>query len=149
QQGLHLGQGRSAGAGTDGQVSPRAFGALGDVHGDFESVRRVMARHPDIPFWLSVGDLADERGEYAPVPVPLYFIKGNNENFDRLARLELPAHLVLLRNGASEDIDGVRVAGLGGTFAPTWYDTAAAALPHPIKSSARATEAADKRRHFV
>jgi hypothetical protein len=33
------------------------------------------------------------------------------------------------------------VAGLGGTFAPTWFDTPAAALPH------RASD--DKRRHFV
>jgi hypothetical protein len=41
------------------------------------------------------------------------------------------------------------IAGLGGTFAPTWYDTPAADLPHPKKGSARATELADKRRHFV
>jgi Icc-related predicted phosphoesterase len=41
------------------------------------------------------------------------------------------------------------VAGLGGTFAPTWYETAAADLPHPKKGSLKATELADKRRHFV
>jgi hypothetical protein len=41
------------------------------------------------------------------------------------------------------------VAGLGGTFAPTWYDTPAEALPHPRKGTAKATELADKRRHFV
>ena len=41
------------------------------------------------------------------------------------------------------------VAGLGGTFAPTWYETAAADLPHPKRGSAKATELADKRRHFV
>ena len=33
------------------------------------------------------------------------------------------------------------VAGLGGTYAPTWYDTPAAALPYRPKD--------DKRRHFV
>jgi hypothetical protein len=44
---------------------------------------------------------------------------------------------------------GVRVAGMGGTFAPTWYETAPGDLPHPRKGSARATELADKRRHFV
>jgi Icc-related predicted phosphoesterase len=33
------------------------------------------------------------------------------------------------------------VAGLGGTFAPTWFETQAAALPHTPKD--------DKRRHFV
>ena len=49
-------------------------------------------------------------------------------------------------HGFSPDI---RVAGLGGTFAPTWYETAASELPHPKKGSAKATELADKRRHFV
>ena len=43
----------------------------------------------------------------------------------------------------------LRVAGLGGTFAPTWYETPASDLPHPKKGSAKATELADKRRHFV
>jgi Icc-related predicted phosphoesterase len=42
-----------------------------------------------------------------------------------------------------------QVAGLGGTFAPTWYETPAEDLPHPKKGSAKATELADKRRHFV
>jgi Calcineurin-like phosphoesterase len=130
-------------------VNRRAFGALGDVHGDFQSVRRIMDANPRIPFWVSVGDLADDRGEYEPVPAPLHFIKGNNENFDRLARLDLPANLVLVANASVLELDGVRIAGLGGTFAPTWYDTAADALPHPVKSSPRATAAADKRRHFV
>lgn len=41
------------------------------------------------------------------------------------------------------------VAGLGGTFAPTWYETRAGDRPHPKKVSAKATELADKRRHFV
>jgi len=36
----------------------------------------------------------------------------------------------------------VRVAGLGGTFAPTWFETPAAKLPHLRPSD-------DKRRHFV
>jgi uncharacterized protein len=44
---------------------------------------------------------------------------------------------------------GLRVAGLGGTLAPTWYETPAADLPHPKKATAKATELADKRRHFV
>jgi uncharacterized protein len=45
--------------------------------------------------------------------------------------------------------DSPRIAGLGGTFAPTWYETRAAELPHPKKGSPKATELADKRRHFV
>ena len=54
-----------------------------------------------------------------------------------------------LQNGQLYVIEGLRVAGLGGTFAPTWYETPAAGLPHPRKGTARATAQADRRRHFV
>jgi uncharacterized protein len=125
------------------------FGVIGDIHGDFGSVRRIMARHPEVPFWVSAGDLADDQGRYHDVPAPLYWINGNNENFDAIAAGDLPPSLRFLRSGEPVEVGGVRLAGLGGTFAPTWYDTPAAALPHPRKGSARATALADKRRHFV
>ena len=108
-----------------------------------------MMRHQRVPFWLCVGDVADDQGHYEPLPVPLYFIKGNNEGFDVLADGSLPAHLYYLPNGALRAIEGVRVAGLGGTFAPSWFETPAAALPHPRRGTQKATELADKRRHFV
>jgi Icc-related predicted phosphoesterase len=125
------------------------FGAIGDIHGDFASVRRIMGRHPDVPFWISVGDLADDQGRYEDVPVPLHWIKGNNENFDVIASGDLPASLRLIENGRERAIEDVRVAGLGGTFAPSWYETPAADLPHPVKGTEKATALADKRRHFV
>ena len=125
------------------------FGALGDIHGDFASVRRIMTRHADVPFWICVGDLADDQGRYEPVDAPLYWIKGNNENFDAIASADLPPSLRFIPNATLTTIDGLRVAGLGGTFAPNWYLTPAANLPHPRKGTARATELADKRRHFV
>ncbi|MBA2604127.1 MAG: metallophosphoesterase [Acidobacteria bacterium] len=125
------------------------FGALGDIHGDVASVHRIMSRHPDVPFWLCVGDVANDEGEYEPVPAPLYWIKGNNEGFDAIAAGNLPPNLNVLFNGQARDIEGIRVAGLGGTFAPSWYETAAADLPHPQKGTRRATGIADKRRHFV
>ena len=125
------------------------IGALGDIHGDFASARRIMEQHSDIPVWLCVGDLPDEEGRYEGLPAPLYFIKGNNENFDAIAGADLPDNLNFVPNAARIEIEGLAVAGLGGTFAPTWYDTVASALPHPKKGSARATELADKRRHFV
>jgi uncharacterized protein len=125
------------------------LGALGDIHGDFDSVRRIMRRHPDVRSWICVGDLPDAEGRYQPVDAPLYFIKGNNENFDVLASGALPENLRYLPNARTQHIDGLTVAGLGGTLAPTWYDSPAAELPHPKKGSARATELADKRRHFV
>ena len=125
------------------------FGALGDVHGEFEAARRVTARHPEIPFWLCVGDIAAADGRYEPLGADVYWIKGNNENFDAIAAGDVPEGLHFLANGTARVIDRVRVAALGGTFAPTWYETPAAQLPHPKKGSARATELADKRRHFV
>ncbi len=125
------------------------FGALGDIHGDFDTVARIMRAHPDVPFWVSVGDLPDEGGTYCEVPAPLYWIKGNNEDFDAIAEGRLPSNLHYLPNGSLTAIGGARVAALGGTLAPTWYDTAAAALPHPKKGSARATALADKRRHLA
>ena len=108
-----------------------------------------MARHPDVGFWICVGDLADDQGRYEDVDAPLYWIKGNNENFDAIAAGALPPSLHYVANAVQTEVGGVCIAGLGGTFAPTWYQTPAAGLPHPRKGSARATELADKRRHFV
>jgi Icc-related predicted phosphoesterase len=125
------------------------IGALGDIHGDFASARRIMEQHSDIRVWLCVGDLPDEQGRYQRLPAPLYFIKGNNENFDAIASGQLPENLTFIPNATRVEVGGLAIAGLGGTFAPTWYETPASALPHPKKGSARATELADKRRHFV
>lgn len=125
------------------------IGALGDIHGDFAAVRRIQRRHPDVAAWLCVGDVADDEGRYEPFDTPVYWIKGNNENFDAIAGGDLPAGLHYVPNGVAVEVAGVRIAGVGGTFAPTWYETPAADLPHPKKSTRKATELADKRRHFV
>lgn len=124
-------------------------GALGDIHGDFASVRRIMRQHPEIPFWLCVGDVADAAGHYEPFDAPLYWIKGNNENFGLIASGDLPDGLHYIPNGTLQIVGGLRIAGLGGTYAPTMYETPASELPHPKKGSAQATELADRRRHFV
>ena len=130
-------------------MASEVLGALGDIHGDFASARRVMERHPDVPFWLCVGDVADDEGRYEPLPAPLYWIKGNNENFDTIAAGGFPDNLHYLPNGDAVTVDGIVVLGLGGTLAPTLYETPAADLPHPKKGTAKATAAADRRRHFV
>jgi Icc-related predicted phosphoesterase len=121
------------------------IGAVADIHGNFDALRRAMARHPDVPAWLCVGDLASRAGAYPDPIAPLYWIKGNNENFDRIAEWEAgvpqPRHLHFIANGTAMRVGPLYVAGLGGTFAPTWFDTAAADLPHTPKD--------DKRRHFV
>jgi hypothetical protein len=109
------------------------FGAVGDLHGDFDALYRIMARHPEVALWLCPGDLANEAGEYPEPPAPLYWIKGNNENFDFVAA-QPPAsgtipNLHYLPNGVEVNAAGLKLAGLGGTFAPTWYETPAAELP--------------------
>jgi len=114
----------------------------------------VIARHPDVPFWLCVGDIADEHGRYEPLGARIYWIHGNNDNFDAIASGDLPADLPHIGNGTAiempaGDTHTLRVAGLGGTFAPTWYETIPRDLPHPKKGTPKATELADKRRHFV
>jgi len=125
------------------------IGALGDIHGDFASVRQIQAQHPEVALWLCVGDVADEDWRYEPLPVPVHFIKGNNDGYDAIASGTLPDNLHFIENGRLTQLAGLHVAGLGGTFAPTWYDTASRDLPHPVKGTPKATAQADKRRHFV
>jgi hypothetical protein len=136
------------------------IGALGDIHGAFDSARAIVAQHPQVPFWLCVGDIADHAGRYEPLGARVYWIHGNNDNFDAIAAGDLPADLIHIPNGMLVEIAGpegpaprVRVAGLGGTFAPTWYDTPAADLPSPVarglQTPGRPRVRDDKRRHFV
>jgi Icc-related predicted phosphoesterase len=132
----------------------RVIGALGDIHGAFDAARRIIAGHPEVPFWLCVGDIADEHGRYESLGARVYWIHGNNDNFDAIAADDFPPDLHHIANGSYMEIchrgePVLEVVGLGGTFAPTWYETRAADLPHPKKGSAKATELADKRRHFV
>jgi hypothetical protein len=135
------------------------IGALGDIHGEFDTVQLIMQRHADVPLWVSVGDVASNDGEYFTPAAPLYFIKGNNEDFDVLAAAlggESPAPtLHYLRNGGPHSVGPWRVAALGGTFAPSWYNTPSSALPPSKgrKASAPSLKLGksrdDKRRHFV
>ena len=129
------------------------FGVVGDIHGNFAALDLILHRHADIPFWLCVGDIANAAGEYPTPAAPVYWIKGNNESFDRIeafqAGRESIPNLHYIPNGRSVRAGPIAVAGIGGTFAPTWYETRAADLPHPTKGSLKATALADKRRHFV
>jgi Icc-related predicted phosphoesterase len=122
------------------------FGAVGDLHGDFEALDRVMARHPEVSFWICPGDLAAEDGTYPRPRAPLYWIKGNNEDFDFVAAQTAGAgtlpNLHYIPNGTAVKVSHLTVAGLGGTLAPTWYDK-------PVSELRRLSPRDDRRRHFV
>jgi hypothetical protein len=135
------------------------IGALGDIHGAFDVAQTIIERHHDVPVWVCVGDVAGNDGSYFAPSAPVYWIKGNNEDFDVVAAAMAgrppSATLRYLPNGGPHRVGPWRVAALGGTFAPNWYNTPAAALP---PSRGRKTSAAsqklgksrdDKRRHFV
>ena len=122
------------------------FGAVGDLHGDFDVLDRIMARHPEVAFWVCPGDLAADAGEYPQPRAPFYWIKGNNEDFDFVAAQSagsgtLP-NLHYIPNGVSVQTHGLSLAGLGGTFAPTWYEK-------PVSELRRLSPRDDRRRHFV
>ena len=135
------------------------IGALGDIHGAFDTVQAVMTRHADVPLWVQVGDVATNDGEYFTPARPLYWIKGNNEDYDVIAE-SIAGHppaptLFYLPNGGPHQVGPWRVAALGGTFAPSWYHTSASALP-PSRGRRTSNTAVklgksrdDKRRHFV
>jgi uncharacterized protein len=131
---------------------PFTVGAVADIHGNFDALTRAMDRHPDVPLWICVGDVASRTGSYPEPPRPLFWIKGNNEDFERIAAWESgeaqPKNLHYIRNGTAADVGPLRVAGLGGTFAPTWFDAARASLPHG-RPGAAVERRDDKRRHFV
>ncbi|HEY0284179.1 MAG TPA: metallophosphoesterase [Vicinamibacterales bacterium] len=122
------------------------FGAVGDLHGDFDVLDRIMARHPEVAFWVCPGDLAADDGEYPQPRAPLYWIKGNNEDFDFVAAQSAGSgtvpNLHYIPNGVSVQTHGLSLAGLGGTFAPTWYEK-------PVSELRRLSPRDDRRRHFV
>ena len=139
--------------------APILVGALGDIHGEFDAVQAIMKRHRDVPLWVSVGDVASNNGEYFTPQAPLYWIKGNNEDFDVVAAASAGYQptptLHYLPNGGPYQVGPWHVAALGGTFAPSWYRTPARALPASRGRRASASSAKlgksrdDKRRHFV
>ncbi len=135
------------------------IGALGDIHGAFDTVQDIMERHPEVGLWVQVGDIASNEGEYFTPVKPVYWIKGNNEDFDVIAeamagRPPSPT-LHYLPNGRACQVGPWRVAALGGTFAPSWYHSPVSMLP-PSKGRRTSNTAVklgksrdDKRRHFV
>ena len=114
---------------------------LGDAHADDSDNRRALFaayRDADADVALQLGDLM-----YYDLPIPTYFIAGNNEDFDtidalRNGRVESPGVTnAYLLAGSAVELDDLRIAGLSGNYAPTQFDR-----PRPNLRG-------ERRRHFV
>ncbi|NKE36722.1 metallophosphoesterase [Natronococcus sp. JC468] len=112
---------------------------LGDAHASDPDRREMLLEHyrrlePDAV--LQVGDL--ERYE---LPAPTWFIAGNNEDFETIEALRegktAGTRNVHLLASSAATVEGIRVAGLSGNYAPTKYD-----LP-------RSELSGERRRHFT
>ena len=119
-----------------------------------------MQRHPDVPLWVSVGDVASNDGEYFEPVAPLLLHQRQQRGLRRAGRdarrtsAGAPT-LHYLPNGAPYVVGPWRIAALGGTFAPSWYNTPPSDLPpskgrKPSAASLKLGKSRDdKRRHFV
>jgi hypothetical protein len=136
------------------------IGALGDIHGEFDVVQDILARHADVSLWVQVGDIASNDGDYfTPSPSDLL-----DQGQQRRLRCHRRRHrgrppaptLHYLANGGRTPSDHGG-CGAGGTFAPSWYHTPVASLPPSRVGAPGASGASvklgksrdDKRRHFV
>lgn len=113
---------------------------LGDAHAADPTRRQALDRayrSASADVALQVGDL-----QAYDLPVPTWFVAGNDDDLDvieRLRRGEAPDGATNARLIASEvvTVNGLRVAGLSGNYAPTQYEKDRAAL------------SGDRRRHFT
>ncbi|MFB6135045.1 MAG: metallophosphoesterase [Halanaeroarchaeum sp.] len=114
---------------------------LGDAHANEPDQRRSLFaafRASDEDVALQAGDLY-----YYDLPMTTYFIAGNNEDFDVIDALRHgrvasdDVRNVHLIDSEAVELEGVRVGGLSGNYAPTQFE----------KSRDELYE--QRRRHFV
>ena len=114
---------------------------LGDAHASNPERRRSLLaayRATDETVALQAGDLM-----YYDLPVETYFIGGNNEDFDVIDALRhglvenTDVQNVKLLASSAATVEGVRIAGLTGNYAPSQYHKSRDMLSD------------ERRRHFV
>lgn len=114
---------------------------LGDAHADERDQRDALLdayRETDESVAFQAGDLL-----HYDLPIRTYFIAGNNEDQDVIEALragdEPPGSVrnVTLLASTAVEVEGRRIAGLSGNYAPTRYDRDRAEL------------SGDRRRHFT
>lgn len=120
---------------------------IGDAHGDFGPLFAAVRREPTARALLQVGDLTagkagrearqdDDPATLASLPLPLAWVHGNHEHWEHLGLGDSPGSAPLGRPrvgpgtahhlwpGESYVVPGteIRVVGLPGNYAPTWYE---------------------------
>ena len=157
QQGLHLGQDRPARAGAATTERRRRAARPRDSARSATSTETSRASGgswrgiPTSPVWLCVGDVADDGGRYEPFGAPVYWIQGQQRELRR-DRRRRPAGRPALTSRTGRLTSDRGVCASPVSAAPSrraGTRRRPADLPHPEKGTPKATELADKRRHFV
>nr|WP_267879599.1 metallophosphoesterase [Haladaptatus cibarius] len=119
----------------------RSMLVLGDAHAATAEKRRALFaayREANQDVTLQLGDLM-----YYDLPKPTWFIAGNNEDFDTISALRnglvsnSDVRNATLLASSMVELNGLRIAGLSGNYAPTQYDRP------------RANLVGERRRHFT
>lgn len=114
---------------------------MGDAHATTPPRRRALYaayRDSDADVALQCGDLC-----HYDLPIPTYFVGGNNEDQDVIAALRQgrvqssSVQNAILLHSTVETVAGLRVAGLTGNYAPTRFEYERMELE------------GERRRHFV
>lgn len=114
---------------------------LGDAHASTAARRRALFA----AYRASAAEVALQCGDllYYDLPIPTYFVGGNNEDFDVIQALRNGRissrgveHAHLLHSTVAE-VAGLRVAGLTGNYAPSRFERDRREL------------GGERRRHFV
>jgi len=95
---------------------------IGDIHGRTDVFNEITELvDGEVDFGLQTGDIEDYRVE--PL-VPVYFVKGNHENFDLIQAIETGKlridYFHIIPAGVVVSIGNILVAGLGGSYSPKW-----------------------------
>lgn len=116
---------------------------IGDIHGHYDWLFRLMENVKDVVAWVQVGDLGIENKEYPVFPKPLYFISGNHDNYDEIEKLHATPeyarskNLYHIPNGCVYPIENLNFAALGGNYSPKYF------------YRTRADQKGLRRRHYV
>lgn len=101
------------------------IGLLGDVHGNFDALFKIMEAHPTVTQWFQVGDLGGEHDTYPTLPSNFQFIQGNHENWDYIRELKNTGNGSYLPNGTLRQYnasgDKFTVAVLGGNYSAKFF----------------------------